>query len=79
MGYKIEFYAYPPNIQIIFFPFQIKVGSKKKNPAHPDPDPRKKVSDPHPRFKVKAKAVNMWKYVVITNVYVSVQSWIVEL
>jgi len=52
MVYKIKYYAYLlKNINIGFFTFRIKVGSGAGSvffSAEPDPDTRKKMSDPHP-------------------------------
>ena len=53
MVYNIEFYAYLPKLGICFSSFRFKVGSGVESgsgffPAEPDPDPLKKMSDPHP-------------------------------
>ena len=52
MVYNIEFYAYLPKIWIYFFSISIsgRIRSRIRNifPAEPDPDPWKKMSDPHP-------------------------------
>ena len=49
MVYKIECYAYLPNIQVYFFPLQIRSDPEPDSNFSPaEPDPRKKVVDPHP-------------------------------
>ena len=47
MIYKMDFNTYLPKIYI-FFSFRIKVGSESEFVFPADPDPREKISDPHP-------------------------------
>ena len=62
MGYNIEFYAYLPKIWIyIFLPFDLRS----------DPDPWKKMLDPHPCFIIKCEySMNIHTYNIIYKVYI---------